>query len=122
MVDWGRVIGITITGLVVVFIALILLIFIIWLMGKISVIKSSKQKEETPSVQKTYDSPSHPASPPGELIAQQSVDSQTVAVIAAALSAVWDGDQPFAIQSIQHVPAPLPIWRQAGIMENTRPF
>lgn len=119
MVDWSRVAGITITGLVVVFIALILLIFIIWLMGTISAVVGKKKKDAL-----SMQAPSPQASEPPALIndPEQTLDHQTVAVIAAAISAAWDGDQPFAIKSIQRDCAQRPIWRQTGIMENTRPF
>lgn len=118
MVDWGQVIGITVTGLAVVFIALLLLIVIIWLMGKISqgLNKKDKPKKETLKKQ-TKPTKTNVVKSEGS----NGIDSQTVAVIIAAISASMGSDN-FVIKSVKRTKSNRSAWNQAGVLQNTNPF
>lgn len=123
--DWGQTLSVVFTGMTVVFLALIILIFVIWLMGKIMAASQNKKKQnaaETIAVT----TPAAPA--PVQAVAVESENGLTddvVAAIAAAITCVMsaEGNQvPFAIKSIKRVKEARNAWNMAGVMENTRPF
>lgn len=122
-IDWGFVISVTLTGLVVVFAALILLVAIIMLFGKIgaSVDKSSEKKPEIKPAPKAVTSS---AVKPTAAIED---DTEIIAVITAAISALRVGEGKtggFKIRSIKqnNAVASRKAWSMAGIADNTRPF
>ncbi len=119
-VDWGFTMAVVLTGIVVVFAALILLVFIIWLFGKImtsvgrasSAPKAEKKKEGKPEV-------------PVVEIASDGLTDDVVAAITAAVSAILaeEGDgKSYVVKSIKRVRKNRFAWGKAAAVENTRPF
>ena len=118
---------ILITGFVVVFAVLILLISLIKVYGIIvtkaleSVEKSKAAK--TATLEKTSESiavADEPVELP-ESIDDNSLNEEIIAVIAAAVDAMY-GEGTVKVKSIKRVPQSRPVWGTAGIMDNTRPF
>ncbi len=126
-IPWTRVWGTVITGLVVVFLALILLILFVSLFGFIfdSIEGKKKQKQNVPEKKET--SPSQ-VKPVAEITPEISEDeNEVIAAISAAVAmmAAHDGKN-YAIKSIKRAVnqkrSSGSIWGSAGQRENTRPF
>lgn len=105
-------------GLAVVFTALLLLTCVFWLFGVIA------KKGESPNNQATNTvSTPKPAVIPAPIV-ENGVSDDIVAVIAAAIAAMSDGETQYAIRRIR--PAvrtnARPAWAAAGIAENTQSF
>ena len=105
---------VTITGMVVVFAALIFLTFCIWL---------SFTKPKQPAAPKTEAKPAAPApkAPAPVANATAGIPGEVVAAISAAVASMMGG-KPFAVRSIKRKKQTRPAWGAAGIVENTRPF
>ena len=125
---WSSVGIIALTGILVVFLILAILIFIFWLMGTIfkAVDKSKKARAEA---KKKAEAEKNAASAPAaavqteqaeEVPAEESDDEELVAVISAAIAAYTE--QGFTIKSIRKHTSGRSAWSTAGISENTRPF
>lgn len=117
-VDWGFTMAVVLTGLVVVFAALVLLVFVIWLFGKImtgigaSGSKAEKKKDAKPPV-------------PVVEVASDGLTDDVVAAIMAAVSAILaeEGDgKSYVVKSIKRVRKNRFAWGKAAAVENTRPF
>ena len=118
---------ILITGFVVVFAVLILLILLITLYGNI-VTKAEKamsdkkaEKEVTVKTEKAVLAPVQAATPVSAPVPANGIPDEVIAVIAAAVDAMY-GEGTVKVKSIKRVPQSRPVWSTAGIMENTRPF
>lgn len=120
---------ILITGFVVVFAVLILLIGLIKVYG-IIVTKAleffEKKKTENVTVEKeavTVESPEHATviDSPTTAVDEGGLNEEIIAVIAAAVDAMY-GENTVKVKSIKRVPQSRPVWGTAGIMDNTRPF
>lgn len=126
VIPWTKVWAVVITGLVVVFLALILLILFVALFGKVFSRSENKKKEEAavaPKVEITK-SPAPEALP---LAADNEDNSEVIAVISAAVAmmAARDGKK-YAVKSIKKTADRRrqtgSVWAAAGQRENTRPF
>ena len=117
-VDWGFTMAVVLTGLVVVFAALVLLVFVIWLFGKImTTVGASGSKAEKKKNAKS-------AVPVVE-VASDGLTDEVVAAIMAAVSAVLaeeGNEKPYVIKSIKRVRKNRFAWGKAAAVENTRPF
>lgn len=120
---------ILITGFVVVFAVLILLIGLIKIYG-IIVTKAleffEKKKTENVTVEKkavTVESPKNATviDSPTTAVDEGGLNEEIIAVIAAAVDAMY-GENTVKVKSIKRVPQSRPVWGTAGIMDNTRPF
>lgn len=125
--DWGQTLSVVFTGMTVVFLTLIILIFLIWVMGKVFSSAEAKKKQKIAVSALTADT--KPASSaPVQAVAVESQDGLTdevVAAIAAAIHCVMSAEgnkAPFAIKSIKRVTGAGNAWNMAGVLENTRPF
>ncbi|MBE6836606.1 MAG: sodium pump decarboxylase subunit gamma [Ruminococcus sp.] len=116
-----NVAAVVITGLIVVFIGLILLIAFVSFLGKFftkkpkakKVKKASYVKEEKVNVPKV-------ATPP---VVEEGISDEIVAVIAAAIAAMGaKSGKKLALRSVRTAKPQRNAWASAGIMENTRPF
>ena len=123
--DWVLIGTVVFTGLTVVFSALIILIVMIYIMGKIftSIDKKKRGKQKKVSAAPAQAVTAAPSLP------QQNAsdeDEEIVAVISAAVAA-YMGGQKHVIRRIRRA-APKqgsnvrPAWNAAGVLENTRPF
>lgn len=117
---WGLVGSTTITGIAVVFLALAILIGILYLMGAVL----GRQKKPKPEKTETAAVQSAPA-PETEIIeAAEEDDSEIVAVISAAIAAYSEADgKQYRITSIKkRERTQRSGWNAAGVIENTRGF
>lgn len=133
MTDRGELmVNTTITGLVVVFSVLIILTLLFACYGKIvdKINGVSVKKKKAPKAAK----PAAPAPKPQASVlaakaaapaasADGSIPEEIVAVIAAAVAAMSDGDTSYRISGIRRAPRQgASAWRQAALAENTRRF
>lgn len=113
---------VTITGLVVVFAALIALSGAIWIMGKLmSAITGNKSGKNDGEKAKA----TAVAAPANTNVAQATVNSGISGDVVAAISAavaMMMGGKAFAVKSIKRAKSARPAWASAGVVENTRPF
>lgn len=126
--DAGTVASVVVTGIAVVFIALILLIFLVFLYGKLFVsinkhaakkaeAKKAAEAEVKASVQETK-----PAPAPAPVV-EDGIGDETVAVIMAAISAMESSSgKKLVLKSVKTAKPQRSAWSTAGIIENTRPF
>ena len=105
-------------GLVVVFAVLIILTFVFWLFGK--VVGNQNGTSAATSPKPPIVMPKPQATPPQT----DGVPDEVVAVIAAAVAAMSDGNTQYAIRRIRPATkvAVRPVWAAAGLADNTRPF
>lgn len=124
---WGSVGIIALTGILVVFIILALLIFFFWAMGALfsSLDKKKKAKAQAEADAKKAAAPAvtAPAAPVIEDEPEED-DAEIIAVISAAIAAYSEQDgRQYAITSIKRKDNKArSAWSLAGIGENTRPF
>lgn len=113
---WGLVASTVITGMVVVFLALAILIGILYLMGAVlgrSKKKAEPIKAEAPAVQ-----------PAAEAVEEADEDDEVIAVISAAIAAYGEADgKQYRITGVKkRDKAQRSGWSAAGVIENTRGF
>ena len=120
---------ILITGFVVVFSVLLLLIGLIKLYGTIvsKALESAenKKKQQLAAVKTENTSSVKPeiTETSGDVsqLNENGLNDELIAVIAAAVAAVY-GEGTVRVKSIKRVPQSRPVWSTAGIFDNTRPF
>ena len=120
---WSSVGIIALTGILVVFLILAILIFIFWLMGTIfKVVDKSKKAraEKKVEAEKTQAAAVQTEQVEETVAEEESGDEEIVAVISAAIAAYTE--QGFKIKSIRKRSSARSAWSAAGISENTRPF
>ena len=122
---WGSVGIITITGILVVFFILAILIFLFWLMGNIfqNIDKSRKAKAE-PAKAAAKTAPAPAPAPVEEIAEEEDNDDEIMAVISAAIAAYAEEEgTSYTIRDVRkRDKRARSAWSLAGIGENTRPF
>lgn len=126
---WTLAVNVTVTGLLVVFLALIALTLLIFIMGKIiSAVKSPKKPAApTPpkAAPKTETAPAPAAAAP-QMAVEDGVGDEVIAVISAVVAALMDEEGvpagSYAVRSVKRAREARPIWGFAGMQQNTRPF
>lgn len=128
--DWSYVGAVVISGLVIVFVALILLIIAVWVMGKIfTSLKNGKDEGGEKAVEKktpvVTETPAAAVPAPAPVVMEED-DSEIIAVIAAAVAAMSEEcGQPLRIAGIRRA-APVRTrsnaWARAAQSESTRAF
>ena len=128
----GTVASVVITGICVVFIALILLILFVSIYGKIFVAinkksaekaKAAKAAEEAAKAKKAEETAKSQPAPAAAPVVEDGIEEETVAVIMAAVAAMEAGSgKKLVLKSVKTAKPQRPAWSTAGIMENTRPF
>lgn len=122
---WGSVGIITITGILVVFFILAILIFLFWLMGTIfqNIDKSRKAKAEA-AKKVAAPAPAPAAAPVEEVVEEDDNDDEIMAVISAAIAAYAEEEgTSYTIRDVKkRDKRTRSAWSLAGIGENTRPF
>lgn len=119
-----------ITGLVVVFLILLILVAILWGMGKllnmnVKIKRKPKEAAAAPAPKPAPAPASVPASAPAEAEEYYDEDdSEIIAVIAAAIAAYGESEgKQYRIASVRRRDrSQRSNWSAAGISENTRPF
>ncbi len=113
---------VVITGMVVVFIGLILLVLLVMLYGKIfDVVNRKKEEKKAAEVVKAETKPAQklPVAP----VIEEGIEEEVVAVIAAAVEAMSaQSGKKLKLKSVKTVKPQRNPWAAAGIAENTRPF
>lgn len=126
-IPWTKVWGTVITGLGVVFLALVLLILFVSLFGLIfqNIEKAKQQKAKAAAPSPAPAAPVKPA--PVIEAAKTESDDDVIAVISAAVAMMSEQDgKNYAVKSIKRAvnkrTALGSVWGSAGQRENTRPF
>ncbi len=125
--DSGTVSSVVITGVVVVFIGLILLIFFVFLYGRIFEAINNKKSEKSKKILENKVSVAsnqnnNNQSEPIPII-ENGIDAEVIAVITSAIMAMSaKSGKKLALKSVKHAKPIRPVWANAGIAENTRPF
>lgn len=115
------------TGFVVVFAVLFLLIGIIMLFGFViekaqTAAVERKNKKLKESV-KTNEAPAQPVKTSVQAqTADKEVPDEVVAVISAAVSSMYGSSQKVRVKSIKKSNSGRSAWANAGVFDNTRPF
>lgn len=129
-IDWGFSLSVVFTGLVVVFVVLLLLVGFCILSGKIFTSLDNKKKSKAElEIIGGSDGPTaiflaskETAPPEAEPEVEEGISDETVAAISAAISVIMTNEgnnQPFAVKSIKRTKDARPAWKTAGIQENT---
>lgn len=124
---WGTVGILTITGILVVFFILAILIFIFWLMGTFfkQVDKKKKAKADAAKAAAAEKVAQAPAPAPVEAVVDDAGDDEEImAVISAAIAAYSEQDgKNYTIRDVKRRDGRArSAWSLAGIGDNTRPF
>lgn len=113
--------AVVISGLVIVFLGLILLIIAVNVMGAVFKGIKSMRKKQKPA-DPVQDSPRVIPLPSEPLVIPQSEDDEIIAVIAAAIAAIGESTgKRLSIKSIRQKNT-RSSWAGAALHENTRPF
>ena len=114
-----------ISGLLVVFLVLILLTALIWCYGKIV---SSVGGKGGSKQSKKEDAPKSAAAPKASAAVKKAapkaasgIPGEIIAVIAAAVASL-EGGSKYVIRGIKRSKPSRSAWGTAGVMDNTRPF
>lgn len=112
-----------VTGIVVVFLILVLLVFLLWAMGKVLNMKKKPKNKPAEAAASVQAAPMPVVSEP-EIEEYDEDDGEIIAVIAAAIAAYGETDgKQYRIASVKRKEKSLRSnWSAAGINENTRPF
>lgn len=121
--DWGFIIAVVVTGLIVVFAALILLIVCIYVINAIIGLFTKRGEK------KSGDDTGKTAAPKAAgkqavtqaAVVEPGISGGVVAAIAAAI-AMLTGGKKAIIRSIKRSGSNRSVWASAGIAENTKPF
>ena len=118
-----------ITGIIVVFLILVILVAILWGMGKLLNIKIKRKPKAAKAAPAPAPAPAAVAAPASAPVAPAEEyydddDSEIIAVIAAAIAAYGDSEgKQYRIASVRKRDrSQRSNWSAAGISENTRPF
>lgn len=111
-----------VTGLVVVFLILALLVFFLWAMGKIMNIK--RKPKEPVKTEEPVKAAVPASAAAAEEVFEEEDDDEIIAVIAAAIAAYGESEgKQYRVASVKRKEKTLRSnWSAAGISENTRPF
>ncbi|HAN44852.1 MAG TPA: sodium pump decarboxylase subunit gamma [Ruminococcaceae bacterium] len=121
-VDWQLAWSTIFTGFAVVFAALIGLSLLVYIVGKIFDSINGKNKPEAPKNAETPKPVSVPVQN-RQMIVQDGVDDDIIAVIAAAVAAMTASTgKAYAIKSVKRAKESRPVWGFAGMQQNTMPF
>lgn len=123
----GTVASVVITGIVVVFIGLVLLILLVSIYGKIFDVINSRAARKAEEAKKAAEAAKAVAKPEPIKVAapvvEDGIEEETVAVIMAAISAMSSAEgKKLVLKSVKTAKPQRPAWSTAGIIDNTRPF
>lgn len=123
----GTVASVVITGIVVVFIGLVLLILLVSIYGKIFDVINSRAARKAEEAKKAAEAAKAATKPEPVKVAapvvEDGIEEETVAVIMAAFSAMSSAEgKKLVLKSVKTAKPQRPAWSTAGIIDNTRPF
>ena len=133
--DWGLIGSTVVTGLVVVFLILAILVLFLWLFGKVfkgigNLQQKKAQKAAEEAAAKKAAETKKPAAPAPvqtsaapEIEYEEEDDDEIIAVIAAAIAAYGEAEgKQYRIASIKRPRTARSGWSAAGIADNMRGF
>ena len=124
--DWITAWGTVLTGLVVVFVALGLLILLLTIMGKVLGGTGKKPAPAKAATPKAAPAAPAPAKKPAPVVtAADDIDGEIAAAITAALAVILAEEgsgKSYVVKSVKRVRSGKGAWGQAGLAENVRPF
>ena len=125
--NWGLIGSTVVSGIVIVFVILGILIFFLWALGTIfqSIDKSKKKKAEQKAAETAASAPApSPAPAVAEVYEEDDDDDEIIAVISAAIAAYGESEgKQYKIMGIKkREKSQRPSWGAAGISENMRGF
>lgn len=123
----GTVASVVITGIVVVFIGLVLLILLVSIYGKIFDVINGRAARKAEEAKKAAEAAKAVAKPEpikaAAPVVEDGIEEETVAVIMAAISAMSSAEgNKLVLKSVKTAKPQRPAWSTAGIIDNTRPF
>ena len=123
----GTVASVVITGIVVVFIGLVLLILLVSIYGKIFDVINNRAARKAEEAKKAAEAAQAATKPEPVKVAapvvEDGIEEETVAVIMAAISAMSSAEgKKLVLKSVKTAKPQRPAWSTAGIIDNTRPF
>lgn len=113
--------GVVVPGLLIVFLALVILIAAVFVMGR--VFSTSKGGGTAPKAKASP--PPAAAAPAKAAPVSGGISGETVAAITAAVACVMEETAPgipYAITGVTRASSGRPVWGFAGMQQNTRPF
>ena len=115
---------VVLTGFVVVFAVLVLLIVIIKIYSGIVTMAQQKGNKKTNVAEKPKESPAPtaPVTTAPVSVADDGVNEEVIAVISAAVATMYGSPEKARIKSIKKSSGGRSAWANAGILDNTRPF
>lgn len=126
------IVSVVITGIAVVFVALIILIALVYLYGKIFEVVNANQaakaeaKKQAEAAEKTAEKPAPVKAAAPAPVVEDGIEEEIVAVITAAIAAYGaQSGKKLAVRSIKAsggAPSGRSAWSAAGLAEATRPF
>ena len=122
---WPETWATVLTGFVVVFLALILLVIIFWAFGKVMDNLTKNSKPAAPAADLAPPVRTVPAPKKAVEFAADGVSDDVIAAITGAISAILaeEGDgKTYVVRSVKRVRKSRGAWGRAGMEENTRPF
>lgn len=118
--SWDLAGSVILTGLVLVFAILLILILIVQLTSRLVGSGETGGKAQVKEMAAVIAAPKAQNMP----VIQAGIEEETVAAIMAAISCMTDSDSGarYAVRSISRVKGERPVWASAGMQQNTRPF
>jgi sodium pump decarboxylase gamma subunit len=130
-VDWMFAITVLVTGVLVVFLALLALVGMIYAMGYVmNMLKgNSGSKPSAPAKSAPAPAPkaaAPKAAPKAAMQVEDGIEEEVVAVISAAIAAMMSAEGvpagSYTVKSVKRAREARPAWAMAGMQQNTRPF
>lgn len=112
------------TGFVVVFSVLLLLIAVIKIYSTIvqKALDAGKKKKTKEKIESNSTSPAPVVTSTPAPVVQDGISEEVVAVISAAVATMYGSSEKPKIKSIKKSGTGRSAWANAGVLENTRPF
>ena len=101
--------SVTLIGMLIVFVGLVILILCISLLKRIS--KEKRKAGDQPAEKAASDMPAE--EPAASDAAVPNEGGELIAVLAAAVAAIWEGEQGFVVRRVRRVHIS-PAWEKAG--------
>lgn len=136
-ITWGNTLSVVLTGLVVVFAALVILIFLVWLMGKIFIAignkKNKEQEQQKQDARRQAQQAMADQAKADQVKTEQAgtgqieevIPPEVVAAISAAVAVVMEESAPgaaYTIQRVQRAGVGRSAWGNAGLAAQLSPF
>lgn len=128
-IDWAQAWGTVVSGLLVVFGVLCMLVLLCFILGRIFQAIGNRKKEKAEAEKQAAAAPkpsapvvnAAPAPAPAPAV-ERGIPGEVVAAISAAVACMMGPNQHFAVRSVKRAKGARPVWSAAGIADNTRPF